>query len=295
MLPERRAADAANAASAGLQTAQPAVWNAWYARLRRPVQLVVALSIVVLPWANAQGWTRIYGSLFAVNIYGLPFADPLSALQVLLIDGHFAVRLWTGAVLVLLMACALGRVFCSWLCPYGLLSELVYALRLRLPPAFREDAAVRHAYWLRMALCVLGLVAACVCAFPVLQRFSMPGELSLAPLRVLDCWEIGMALLLPPGTALLAEGISGNRLWCRYACPQSVCLALAAQCFPGAFGVKWMPARCACPRDDRPCRRACSLGLTPRHINGPPRSECTQCAQCVSACAERGAALRIGL
>ncbi|MDR0238678.1 MAG: 4Fe-4S binding protein [Deltaproteobacteria bacterium] len=295
MLPEARRVEAADTASAGARRVKPAPWNVWYVRLRRPVQFIVALLFVVLPWANAQGWTRIYGSLFAMNIYGLPLADPLSALQVLVIDGHVAVRLWTGAALVLLMACALGRVFCSWLCPYGLLSELVYALRRRLPPLFSESMTARRAYWLRIALCAAGLVAAFACAFPVLQRFSMPGELSLAPLRVLDGWEIGMALLLPPGAALLAEGISGRRLWCRYLCPQSVFLALAAQCFPGGFGVRWDSARCACPHGDHPCLRACSLGLAPRHIHGPPRSECTQCAQCVRACAERGAALRIGL
>jgi ferredoxin-type protein NapH len=277
-----------------MQAAQSVAWNAWYARLRRPAQLAVILFFILLPWANARGWTRIYGSLFALNIYGLPFADPLSALQVLLIDGHCAVKLWTGAALVLLLAFALGRVFCGWLCPYGLLSELVHTARRRLPTLLCVDAAERHAFWLRFALCASGMAAALACAFPVLQRLSMPGELSLVPLRALEGWELCLAALSPPGAALLAEGISGRRLWCRYACPQSVCLTLAAQCFPGAFGVRWTPERCSCPHGDRPCRRACSLGLTARQKAGPPRGECIQCAQCVSACAARGAALRIG-
>jgi ferredoxin-type protein NapH len=225
----------------------------------------------------------------------VPFAEPLSALQVLLLDGHCAVRLWTGAALVMLLALVLGRVFCGWLCPYGLLSELLFALRRR-PPALpgEEGAQAGHAFRLRMAFCAAGLMAACFCAFPVLQRFSMPGELSLAPLRALEGWELCLTALFPPGALLLAEGISGRRLWCRYACPQSVCLGLAARCLPGGFGVKWTRARCTCPRDDRSCLRACSLGLAPRQMSGPPRCECIQCAQCVSACAERGAALRMG-
>ncbi|MDR2694939.1 MAG: 4Fe-4S binding protein [Deltaproteobacteria bacterium] len=277
------------------EVAASASRHAWYVRLRRPVQLVVILAFAVLPWANAQGWTQVYGSFFALNIYGLPLADPLSAFQVLLTGGHFSVTLCTGAALVVLTAFALGRVFCGWLCPYGLLSELAYAARRGLLPFRHEDAAARHAFGCRLAVCVFGAVAAVFCAFPVLQRFSMPGELSLAPLRAVEGWAICVAALWPPGLALLAEGISGRRLWCRYACPQSVCLTLAAQCFPGAFGVKWTPGRCTCPRDDRPCRRACSLGLTAGQRNGPPRGECMQCAQCVSACAERGAALRMGL
>ena len=289
-----RFARAAEPAATAVRAEEPASWNAWYARLRRPAQLAVILVFIALPWANAQGWTRIYGSLFAIKVYGLPFADPLSALQVLLVDGFFSVQLWSGAAFVMLLACALGRVFCGWLCPYGLLSELVHAARRRLPPREREAAAARSALWLRIAVCVSGLVAACCCAFPVLQRFSMPGELSLAPLRAVEGWEVCMAALLPPSAVLLAECISGRRLWCRYACPQSVCLALAAQSFPGAFGVKWVPGRCSCPQDDRPCGQVCSLGLTPRQKGGPPRGECAQCAQCVSVCAKRGAALRIG-
>ena len=289
-----RCADAAESPAALLQAEKFAHWNAWYARLRRPTQFAVLLFFILLPWANAQGWTRIYGSLFALNVYGLPFADPLSALQVLLVDGFFAVQLWIGAALALLLSCVLGRVFCAWLCPYGLLSELAHASRRLVPPRMCADAAAQPGLRARIAVCVLGLVAACFFAFPVLQRFSMPGELSLAPLRVLEGWAICMPALLPPAAALLAEGVGGRRLWCRYVCPQSVCLALAAQCFPAAFGVKWSHERCACPQDDRPCRRACSLGLDPRRKGGPSRAECVQCAQCVSACAKRGAALRLG-
>ena len=295
MCPDCGPASAATPAPAGVRAGKSASWNVWYVRLRRPAQIATLLAFIVLPWANACGWTRMYGSLFAMNIYGLPLADPLSALQVLLTDGYFAVQLWTGAALVLLLAFALGRVFCAWLCPYGLLSELVYALRRRLPPLLPENAAGRFAFWSRIAVCALGIVAALVCGLPVLQRFSMPGELSLAPLRVVEGWAVFLAALLPPGAVLLAEGISGRRLWCRYICPQSVCLAFAAQRLPGGFGVKWDPARCACSHEDRACQRICSLGLTPNRKGGPPRNECSQCAQCVSACAERGAALRIGL
>jgi ferredoxin-type protein NapH len=292
-MPPERLPSYADPTGPGILAEQSLQWNVWYARLRRPAQLAVTLTFMALPWANAQGWTSIYGSLFALNVYGLPFADPLSALQVFLMDGHMAGELWAGAVIVVLLACALGRVFCGWLCPYGLLSELVHAARPSQSPRLREDAAERYAFRLRIAVCVFGVVAAHICAYPVLHRFSMPGELSLAPLRAVEGWDICMAVLMPPAVMLLAEGVAGKRLWCVYICPQSVSLALASLCFPGFFGVRWTSERCTCPRDDRPCQNACSLGLAPRQKSGPPRSECVQCAQCVTACAERGAALRM--
>jgi len=268
-------------------------WSLWILRLRRPIQIAVFVFFIALPFANAQGWTQIYGSLFALDVYGLPFADPLSAVQVLLTDGHFAPVLWTGAALVVLLVCALGRVFCGWVCPYGLLSELVHAARCRVSSLPVEAALPRHALWCRLALCSCGLAAAYFCAFPVLQRFSMPGELSLAPLRALEDWASYAAALAPAGAVLTAELAGGRRLWCCYVCPQSVCLSLAARCFPGAFGVKWTPGRCNCSRNDRACRRVCTLGLTAGRQGGPPRGECMQCGRCVSACAERGAALRM--
>ena len=55
-----------------------------------------------------------------------------------------AARLLGGAVLSLGLALLLGRVFCSWICPYGFFSELAYRLRWRRGG---ERLQVRQAFW----------------------------------------------------------------------------------------------------------------------------------------------------
>lgn len=129
---------------------------------------------------------------------------------------------------------------------------------------------------------------------PWLNQFSMPGWYSkVFQLAVFSGAPPFGALIFP--ALLILEGFIGKRVWCRYLCPQSVSLALAAHCLPRGFGVKWSPGRCSCRGSALPpCQTACSLGLTARQANGPPRSECFQCAECVSICAKHGAALKLG-
>ncbi|MFR8055757.1 MAG: hypothetical protein ACLU6O_13975 [Bilophila wadsworthia] len=50
-------------------------------RLRRLVQVAVLLLLAALPWLNRDGFTGMKGSLLP-STFGLPFADPLGAVQI---------------------------------------------------------------------------------------------------------------------------------------------------------------------------------------------------------------------
>ena len=261
--------------------------------VRRAVQVLVVAVLCALPWLNAAGWRGMAGSFFALDFLGLPFADPVGAAQVAAMGFLPAGRLMGGAMLSLAAALLLGRVFCSWVCPYGFLSELLYALRWRRAGA---GLVVRQAFWGKILLLVLGLVAALGAGFPVLGIVSLPGELSLLPVLV---WQGDGAWLLlgaaaVPLAALLLEFATGKRLWCRFVCPQSVLLGGAAHCLPkGAPGLRidWQAAKCSC-KGAAPCQQACSLDLNPRRRGGPARHDCTHCGDCVKACAGYGTALK---
>ncbi|MDR2725906.1 MAG: 4Fe-4S binding protein [Candidatus Adiutrix sp.] len=262
-------------------------WTVW----RRLSQGAVALGFIAVPLLNAKGRTAISGNLLSLDFFGLTLVDPLAFLQTLA-GGPPAGRAALGAAIIVLIALMLGRVFCGWLCPYGLASELVFAARGRRPKT--GDRRVRPPA-VRYAVAGAGLMA--VFLFlpePWLNQLSMPGWYSRALQLALFSGALPLGAFIFP-TLLLLEALGGSRFWCRYLCPQSVCLALAARCLPGGFGIKWAPGPCACPREARPCQKACSLGLSPRQKGGPPRGECFQCADCVEACAKHGAALRLGL
>lgn len=176
------------------------------------------------------------GSLFAFDFFGLPFADPLGAVQIGLSGIIPGWRLIAGALVVLAVALCLGRIFCSWLCPFGFLSELVHAIRGRRP-----QKPLKHGFRSRAVIALVGLALVPLLGFPLLNQLSLPGGLSLgfltaaAPLSsktihtVLEHLLFFAVPFLPMITVLAVELVTGERLWCRWVCPQSVLLALMAR------------------------------------------------------------------
>ncbi|MBQ7609262.1 MAG: 4Fe-4S binding protein [Desulfovibrionaceae bacterium] len=253
--------------------------------IRRCVQLLVFLGFCILPWLGET----IRGSLFALRLGPIPFADPVATLQTLC--GNWpGMRLLFGAGFTLIIALLCGRIFCSWICPYGFLSELVHRKN-----AHPKQTPFKQAFLVKSGLLAFALLVFLIFSYPLLGLISFPGELSLLPLLA---WqnETVLAILIAaalPILALLLELATGKRLWCRYVCPQSVLLGFASGSLPDnclGLRIRWNPKACTC-KGEAPCRQACTLGLNPRHILGPNRRDCTQCCDCVQACSAKGQAL----
>lgn len=259
---------------------------------RRGVQALVVAGLCLLPWLNAAELRQISGSFFALDFFGVPFADPVGAAQVAATGFLPGERLLAGALLSLGLALVLGRVFCSWICPYGFFSELAHRLRGRQGGTRVKEG---RAFAGKVLLLGIGLATALVAGFPAMGIVSLPGELSLLPMLVWqggDFWLLLGAMAVPL-TALALELVAGKRLWCRFVCPQSVLLGAAAKCLPAkALGLRigWQAAKCTC-KGKAPCQKACSLELNPRRKEGPDRRDCTNCGDCVNACANYGRAL----
>ncbi len=257
---------------------------------RRCVQIAVALAFILIPWLNSQRISFAYGNFLSFRLAGFPLADPLAVLQITLKNNYLALDLIIGAAVALWLAAALGTVFCSWVCPFGLLSEWAQGLGKRLLPKGYQGL---HAggLWIKGTIFILGLTGFLLFSTtPVLNQLSLPawysrifqfifvqGHLSLAIVAI---------LLL-----LLIEMLSRRRLWCRDLCPQSVLLVLAKQLNPRRLQVAFDPAKCICKGHDHPCARACSLDLDPGRTTQLVGTDCNNCGNCVVACKKRGRAL----
>ena len=253
---------------------------------RRTSQIVVALGIPALYWLGVQEWEYIRGNFLSFSIFGYPVADPLAALQVAM-GGNLPWRMVLGGGTVLAVAFVLGTVFCSWACPFGLLSELV---------AGRKRVAAKNSGW-RVKWLVTGFFLIAVAVFglpPLANQVSLPGWYS----RLFQTWlnqrELaGLGFVLVVG-ALVVEILVGRRVWCRFVCPQSVLLNLAHRFSPVALRVRFAPSRCSCAKGDEMCLRACTLGLEPRLAGKGLEWQCSTCGDCTGACAQRGKALTLG-
>lgn len=276
---------------------------------RRVIQLGCALAFVAIPFANRAEINVLSGNFLAFNFAGVPLSDPLVALQVMAASLEASPGpVLIGGLLALLIAFLLGPVFCSWLCPYGFLSELLHKNKeahASVASALSADTAISCGkkkkgqgaspvpFQSRLFIAAVGLLlAATIVPFPVLNQLSMPGWYSRTLQHVaLYSGVVWGGLLLLLGMLAL-ERFSGKRIWCSYICPQSVLISLSGLLFPARLQIAFKPKSCTCPASDRACHKACSLSLDPRHpLTVAQRARCTNCGDCVDACKDRGKAL----
>ncbi len=291
--------------------------------LRPYIQLFILLMVLLLPIFYFYAYTGIRGNFYAWHILGIPFADPLNALQSLMqgaFNGFWPLStLLVGALLSLLLAFFCGRIFCSWFCPYGYLSELVWKLNSKNTFAKAKISAWR----LRIIVVLSALILGVILGIPLLNHMSAPGLISLAPQEL---WRVILpsmglvhsgaegAIILPPAVTptesplpnlfimlfwmlspvmiiLILEYVLKKRLWCAYFCPQALLLMIAARLGRNklipALKIHWQATRCTC-KGDNPCVKACSLGINPRvlHKKVQEYDACINCGACVKTCAQ---------
>lgn len=252
--------------------------------IRKIVQLSVIVLFCALPFMASLGFTLISGSLFGLDFFGLPFADPASAIQMAGQSMWFSVlpytEIFVGALLSLLLAFCMGRVFCGWICPYGFFSELT----------FRNKKSWTRAGHLKTVIFISSLILAVILGYPVISWLSMPGQLTLAPMVFGTDWLTFALLLSVPLLALILDLLLGWRFFCGSVCPQSLLLGWSAKMLPKTMPglrIAWDKNRCNCKNSF--CDKACQFSLKPR--KNPSRAQCVMCGDCIAACSNHGKAL----
>ena len=267
---------------------------------------MVQLYAAVLYNAHLRGFAqgRIYtGPLKAacvpgLNCYSCPGAVgscPLGALQnALAASSHGAVFYTVG--ILLLFGLSLGRVICGWLCPFGLIQELLHRLpgkKIKKSPLTRRLSLLK--YFLLAAL-VLGAPLALRLTgtgVPVFCKLVCPAgtlegalPLLLHPaneslrglLGGLFGWKLGLML----GILLLC--VFTYRAFCRFLCPLGALYGLLGRL--ALVGVRVEERRCSgCGA----CLRVCPMDV--RQVGD---RECIHCGKCVELCPDRAISIRAG-
>lgn len=236
--------------------------------VRRTVQVAVLL-LLLSPW-----WSRaaFEGTLASAALFGLQLSDPLATLQVLLLTGTLTTALLVGCATVLIVYGLLGgRVFCGWVCPVHLLTDLgdLVPWTRRLP---RWPLSGKY-----LALLLVFLLSL-VFAVPAFETVSPIG---IAVRSLTFGAGSGLVLL---ALIVAAEWLLVRRLWCRSLCPLGGLYALLGRVSP--LKVAYAAALCIhCGR----CRQVCFVPevLAPCIDGGAARvcsGECSRCGACVGAC-----------
>lgn len=235
---------------------------------RRAVQVLTVLLLA----SPAIGFTFFQGNLQSASLLGLQLSDPLAGLQVLLLTGTLSLTLLSGMLAVAGGYYLLGgRVFCGWICPVHLLTDLLDLLpgRERLP-RWRLSGK----WWALLVTALLSLIL----GLPAFETLSPIGILSRA-----FSFGAGSALSVVVAIALL-ELLLVRRAWCRSLCPLGGLYAALGRYSP--LRVVYHAERCIhCQR----CRQTCFVPevLAPSLEEGAPcvvSGECTRCFACLGVC-----------
>ena len=213
-----------------------------------------------------------------------------------IVDPHHPAATITVLVLCL-SALLLGRAFCAWFCPIGLVGEWLHRLRSRLmagewtPPSWL-DAVLRSQKFLVLGfllfIILLAVPAAALpgyLASPYHQAADMKMGAFFFNLNLISGLCLGWVFLL---TALFRQG------FCRYLCPYGAWLALLGLLTP--LRIRRDPARClrSAGHDCDKCSRACPSRIQVHQLIAVRSLECSSCMSCVAACPKRADALHLG-
>ena len=169
-----------------------------------------------------------------------------------------------------------GRVFCGFLCPFGVLQDVLEKV---VPRKFKRELprALHERLWLVKYLCLAAILLPALAGsrasiFPFLEPFGTVFFLSSS----IVLWGIAAAILV--ASAIVP------RFYCRYACPLGAALAVASTVSP--FRIRRVEHCDHC----KVCEQACPTGA----IEGPRIDfrECVRCNVCETKLIEEAGVCR---
>lgn len=188
----------------------------------RPLRWLTAIALAsFFVFSYKADLQALEGSMVASRLMGFHMVDLFGGLEVIAAHGKIATNLAMGLILVFVVYWILGgRSFCSWACPFGLISEWAESLHLFLVRKQiirkRKKLTTKYKYLIALSF----LFASGLSGYLIYQHVNLVGIFS----RVL-IYGLFEAFLLVV-FELLIEVFFYQRLWCRSICPSGATFGL---------------------------------------------------------------------
>jgi ferredoxin-type protein NapH len=230
------------------------------------------------------------GSPWSATVFGISLTDLLAVVESAASSKNLQWALIVGGAIPLLATLVLGRVYCGWICPMGLLSALARKTRdlvryLEIQPRSIELDR-RDKYWILGA----GLVAATLFSMPVLHHIYPPAivgreghGLVFAYFDGAESGRLGFSLHgLTIGTLFLMflfflEVLLLPNFWCKSLCPGGAVYSLLSR-----FRLLHVKRKVSACTDCTLCDVECPMGLQP--MTDQTGAECDSCGICIDTC-----------
>ena len=262
---------------------------------RLPKRMIIQISATLIQNGNLKGF--LTGSLYrgqlkkfcvpGLNCYSCPGAlgaCPIGAIQALGISPHFGASYYVYGML-LLIGVLFGRLVCAFLCPFGLIQELLYKIpvkKLREKPPIRKLLKLKYAVLLIFVIALptaimlgggVGFPAFCkwICPAGTLGA-GFPMMISNARLRkaiaMLFVWKVSVLVLV------VVAAVKIFRPFCKYLCPLGAIYALFNK-----ISVLYIKTDDNLCRGCGACVKVCKMQAA--DTDDP---ECIRCGECVTKC-----------
>ena len=234
-----------------------------------------------------------YACVPGLNCYSCPGAVascPIGALQALLNQRGFQVP-FAALGFFFLFGSLLGRFVCGWLCPFGLVQDLLHKI-----PIFKKRKRLPHHHILKygkyVVLILLVLAGSMFlwggfAKIPAFCKFLCPSGTLLGAIPLLSAngalrsqagglflWKLGVLL------AIVLLSIKAYRPLCQYLSPLGAIYGWFT--LFSLVQIHWEQERCT---SCKACEKACPAALSLQEISRSP--ECIRCGKCVDACPEQ--------
>lgn len=250
---------------------------------RKAVQMFSLLFLILIPVLILLDIRYVIGNLYSISFWDLDIVDPAMMIQTIVLSKEFYLPLFIAALIPIILAAAFGRVFCSWMCPYNTLMEL---LEIRWLKNIQRKIFNRkrrknvnpppYVYWV---VYVSALSMVLILGIPLLTWISMPGLISSEIFAAISGLGLGVSAVIF-AVIFLAELILGKRYWCKYICPIGATLSL----FRTKYSMQIIhdDSVCDCAAFAEPCASSCPFELNPKENNIYPY--CFNCGRCIKIC-----------
>jgi ferredoxin-type protein NapH len=226
-----------------------------------------------------------------LNCYSCPGARgacPIGSLQAVIGSSKYQVALYVSGI-IMLFGAIMGRFTCGWLCPFGLLQDLVHKIPFpKKWKAFKGDRLLRWLKYIILAVFVILLPMFAVDIMgqgaPYFCKYICPSGIFLGGIPLVASNPMlrdAVGFLFTWKTVILAAVILLSviiyRPFCKYICPLGAIYGLCNRF--SALKITIDSEKCvSCGK----CGRVCQMGVDP--LKNPNSAECIRCGKCMDNC-----------
>jgi len=242
---------------------------------RRFVQILI-MSLYII--ANIFGIKMLVGDLStSLFMNTIPLSDPFAVLQMLFAGAVISLDIVIGSLIIASFYFLVGgRVFCSWVCPVNMITDLSNFLRrkLRLDAITKKQPASRNIrYW----AVALSLILSAILGVGAFEFISPVGMVQRGIIFGLGFGLATMLVIFLFDLFILKNG------WCGHICPLGGFYSLIGKF--SLIRVKHNADKCTlCMKCKVVCPESQVLFMVGKTNEQILSGECTNCGRCVEVC-----------